>query len=129
MIVLKGRLKRLNSGVPSLEFWEMVDKRRNERGWHSGNSRSAVRAAVASMFRVKPEYEAEIAATIQMLCESTAIIPVDLLMVLDIFSMQASRVYLYGKHPLAVETTRRGWLVYPLNIRHVNRQLSRKERP
>ena len=128
MLVLKGRLKRLNAGVPSFEFWEMVDKRRNERGWHSGNSRSAVRAAVASMFRVKPEYEAEIAATIQMLCESIAIIPVNMLMVLDIFGMQAVRVYMYDKSILAVETNR-GWLVYPLNIRHVNRLLSRKERP
>jgi hypothetical protein len=128
MLVLKGKLKRLNAGMPSHEFWEMVEKRRSERGWHSANSQSAVRSFVASVFRVKPEHEAEIAACIQMLCESTAIIPVNLGMALDVFSMKALRLYVYGNHPLAVETDR-GWLVYPLNIRHVNRQLSHRRKP
>ena len=128
MIVLKGRLKRLNAGISSFDFWEMVYKRRNERGWHAVNSRSAVRAAVASIFRVKPEFDAEVAATIQMLCDGATITSPDLIMVLDIFNMRGTRVYSYSKYPLAIETDR-GWLVYPLNIRHVNRLLSRKERP
>jgi len=47
---------------------------------------------------------------------------------LGAFPYNTIGVYSYSKYPLAIETDR-GWLVYPLNIRHVNRQLSRKERP
>jgi hypothetical protein len=127
MIKFKGKLRRLNSGMSNFDFWEMVDKRRNERGWHASNSRSSVRAAVASIYRVKPEYEAEVAATVQMLCEPTTIMSLDMTMLMDIFAMKPLRFYVFERHPLALETNK-GWLVYPLNWRHLNWQLSRREK-
>ncbi len=129
MLVLKGKLKRLNAGMPAEDFWEMT---RRNLGWDSMSTvtPARIRALVAAAFRVKPEYEAEIAATIQMLCESC---PVDqrLRETMRAFAITPVRAYLYktiyASYPLAVETSH-GWLVYPLNIRHVNRLLSRKER-
>jgi hypothetical protein len=127
MLKFKGKLKRLNAGMSSFEFWELVDKRRNERGWHGANSRSSVRAAVASIYRVKPEYEAEVAATVQMLCDGVTIMPSDLIMVMDVFALKPLRFYVFERRPLALETDK-GWLVYPLNFRHLNWQLSRREK-
>lgn len=127
MIVLKGRLKRLNAGMPSDDFWEMT---RRNLGWSSGHTTTArIRALVASAFRVKPEYEAEIAACIQMLCESDDFsFNGAIRETLRAFAITPIRAYSYRHYVLAIETDR-GWLVYPLNIRHVNRLLSRKERP
>jgi hypothetical protein len=126
MLVLKGKLKRLNAGMSREDFWEMA---RRNLGW-SGGAQSGqvprIRALVASAHRVKPEYEAEVAAFIQMLCESG---PPDLHMhsTLRAFAITPIRAYVYSQYILAVETSH-GWLVYPLNMQHVNRLLSRKER-
>jgi hypothetical protein len=126
MLALKGKLKRLDGGMPRYAFWEMVDKRRNERGWHAANSNSYLRSIIAAVFRVRPEYEAEVGAYVQMLCESTAIIPADMVVSLDVFSMKALRVYMHGYVKLAVETDR-GWLVFPKSFRTLNRQLTKEK--
>jgi hypothetical protein len=53
--------------------------------------------------------------------------PSDLIMVMDVFALKPLRFYVFERRPLALETDK-GWLVYPLNFRHLNWQLSRREK-
>ena len=128
MLSLKGKLKRLNGGMPRLDFYEWAQANSLRRGVIYSPQR--VRALCAIAHRVKEEHAAEIAATIQMLCESCAITSMSaphLVQTLGSLDLTAVRAYAYEGYTLAIETDK-GWLVYPLNIRHVNWQLSHRRR-
>lgn len=126
MLILKGKLKRLDGGMPQLDFheWAQANSERNGVGYRP----QALRAFCACAHRVRAEHASEIAATIQMLCDSTAITngaywPI--LRCLAALDLKGLRVYTYDSYTLAIETDM-CWLIYPLNIRHVNWQLSHR---
>lgn len=126
MLILKGKLKRLDSGMPRHVFWEMVNSTavRNRVAF----STSSMRALVAQAFRVKPEYEAEVAAYVQMICDATITgewSDPRLYQGLRSLDLIPVRRYDYEKLVLAMETDK-CWLVYAGNIRHLNRLLTRR---
>jgi len=125
MLQLKGKLKRLDGGMPRYTFWELMKENAHKHGFVY--SPSSVRGMVATVYRVKDEHVTEVAGCVQMLCDGVTITWKDgwLIQVLGHFDLRPIRSYQYGHDTLAVETDK-CWLVYPLNLRHVNWQLRRR---
>lgn len=125
MLSLKGKLKRLDGGMPRDAFWEWVQDNALKNA--VSYSPSHVRSLVASVYRVKPESEAEVAAYVQMLCDATTITHSywGIVSGLAAFDLRPVRFYNYGQATLALETNK-CWLVYPINLRRLNWQLSRR---
>lgn len=126
MLKLKGKLKRLDGGMPRHEFWDWTAKNAASHGYVF--SPSTLRALVARAFRVRPEYEAEVAAYVQMICDATitgAAGDQRTYQGLRCLGLTPIRRYDYGKVALAMETDK-GWLVYAGNFRHLDRLLTRR---
>lgn len=125
MLNLKGKLKRLDGGMPRDAFWEWAQANALKNA--VSYSPSHVRSLVASVYRVKPEFEAEVAAYVQMLCDATTIthFHTGIVTGLAAFDLRPVRFYNYGQATLALETNK-CWMVYPMNLRRLNWQLSRR---
>lgn len=126
MLNLKGKLKRLDGGMPRDAFWEWAQA--NSLKNAVSYSPSHVRSLVACVYRVKPEFEAEVAAYVQMLCDATTTMHSHIWIVtgLAALDLRPVRLYNYGQATLALETNKKCWMVYPMNLRRLNWQLSRR---
>jgi len=129
MLQLKGKLKRLDGGMPRHVFWEWAKDNAHRRGY--AFAPLSTRSMIASAYRVKSEYESEVAATVQMLCDAASYDMLrshdTIIQVLAHFGLTPIRGYSKFHYFVAVETDK-CWLVYPTNIRHLNWQLNRRSK-
>ncbi len=128
MLQLKGKLKRLNAGMSrdTFDAWVRGNAVKHRMFYGEGD----VRTMIATVYRVKPEFETEIVSYIQMLCDETAITPRLNATVSSwkMFDLTVLRLYTYQTHrtlTLAIQTDK-GWLVVLPHIRVVNRFLSKR---